>query len=996
MKIHIFLIATIYVLFSEKLIKWTTASTTQGGDTDTHQGTHEGTHQDTLPGPHPAPPPGASSDPGKDSNPGADSTLPKPPNSDTISPNPPDGDTKDTGSQGDADSSSSKIEIPALEKPENHKTIVSAMLKNYKGVKVTGTCGADFGLFLVPHIYVHVKSEDTEIELSSELAPPEMQTKFDKTQLKNFCVKDDTKKFDFIAYIYKDILVFKWKVYTEGSSTKQDVDEMKYLLPNLKQPITSIQVHSWTGTKESYILESKDYVLGEGMPEKCDAIATDCFLSGFIDIGKCFQCKLLMQEKNINDSCFKYVSSNQKELIKKQLKIIAQDDEESSEYHLSESIKNLLKNIYKKNNDDNKKKELLHFENVNSALKSELLNYCNLLKEVNMNGVLKDHQLGNVQDVFNNLTKLLEEHKEENDNVLYHKMKNEALCLKNVNDWMKNKTGLLLPQLSYDLTYKNNNFTEFTQNKSYTSQNIVDKLYCNHEYCNRLKDHNNCISKINVEDQKNCALSWAFASKYHLETIKCMKGYEPLNASVLYVANCVKNKNKDVCTEGSNPLVFLETIEEKGFLPTESNYPYDQSKVGDICPQLQNDWDNAFENTKVLDYNNGPFSVGTKGYIAYESEAFQKDMHSFVKLVKDEIMNKGSVIAYVKAENVLGYELNGKKVQNLCGDKTPDHVVNIVGYGNYINNKGEKKSYWIVRNSWGKYWGDDGYFKVDMYGPSTCEDNFIHTVVVFNVHVPVNEKFDKKEHDIYNYYLKTSPEFYHNLYYKTFNSNKEEKYMNKNSYVYGQDTPPESDTPSEADPPSESGEPLGRGAQHSTVSSPPVSETLSPPKESQTLSPPNGSQTGSSLSGGSQVTNPSLTQSTSSSSGQQEKGPLSTQGPSSAKGDPKETGQEASPAEGLSEELPTAKEVTSEEKIQIIHLLKHIKNSKIRRGLVKYNHEFEVGDNSCSRSTSKNAEMHEECVKICEKYWPECRGTAVPGYCLSTHDDKNECDFCYV
>ncbi|CZT98090.1 serine repeat antigen 4 [Plasmodium falciparum NF54] len=962
MKIHIFLIATIYVLFSEKLIKWTTASTTQGGDTDTHPGTPPGEGSDVSQGAGQD----ASQGAGQDANP--DPTLPKPPS-------PPADDTKDTGSQGDADSSSSKIEIPPLVKPENHKTIVSAMLKNYKGVKVTGTCGADFGLFLVPHIYVHVKSEDTEIELSSELAPPEMQTKFDKTQLKKFCVKDDTKKFDFIAYIYKDILVFKWKVYEEGLSKEQDVDEMKYLLPNLKQPITSIQVHSWTGTKESYILESKDYVLGEGMPEKCDAIATDCFLSGFTDIGKCFQCKLLMQEKNINDSCFKYVSSNQKELIKKQLKITAQDDEESSEYHLSESIKNLLKNIYKKNNDDNKKKELLHFENVNSALKSELLNYCNLLKEVNMNGVLKDHQLGNVQDVFNNLTKLLEEHKEENDNVLYHKMKNEALCLKNVNDWMKNKTGLLLPQLSYDLTYKNNNFTEFTQNKSYTSQNIVDKLYCNHEYCNRLKDHNNCISKINVEDQKNCALSWAFASKYHLETIKCMKGYEPLNASVLYVTNCLKNKNKDVCTEGSNPLVFLETIEEKGFLPTESNYPYDQSKVGDICPQLQNDWDNVFENTKVLDYNNGPFSVGTKGYIAYESEAFQKDMHSFVKLVKDEIMNKGSVIAYVKAENVLGYELNGKKVQNLCGDKTPDHVVNIVGYGNYINNKGEKKSYWIVRNSWGKYWGDDGYFKVDMYGPSTCEDNFIHTVVVFNVQVPINEKFDKKEHDIYNYYLKTSPEFYHNLYYKTFNSNKEEKSMNKNSYVYGQDT-----TPVENEAPRS-------GVQKPTE----LSST-----ESQTVSPPNESQTESLLSGGSQVTNPTLTQSTSSSSGQQETGPLSTQGLSPATGDPKGKEQEASPAEGLSGVLNPTKEVTSEEKIQIIHLLKHIKNSKIRRGLVKYNHEFEVGDNSCSRSTSKNAEMHDECVNICEKYWPECRGTAVPGYCLSTHDDKNECDFCYV
>ncbi|SOV20071.1 serine repeat antigen 4, putative [Plasmodium sp. gorilla clade G2] len=292
-----------------------------------------------------------------------------------------------------------------------------------------------------------------------------------------------------------------------------------------------------------------------------------------------------------------------------------------------------------------KKKELLDFENVNNDLKSELLNYCNLLKEVDMNNLLKDHELGNEEDIFNNLTKLLEEYKEENDNVLYHKMKNEALCLKNVNDWMKNKTGLVLPQLTYDLTDENNDFTEVTQNKNYTSENIVDKLYCNNEYCNRLKDHNNCVSKINVEDQKNCALSWAFASKYHLETIKCMKGYEPVNTSALYVANCV----------------FLQTVEEKGFLPTELNYPYDQSKVGDVCPEVQNDWDNAFENAKVLDYNNEPFSLGTKGYTAYESEHFEDNMDLFIDMVKREVQNKGSVIAYVKAENVLGYELKRKE-----------------------------------------------------------------------------------------------------------------------------------------------------------------------------------------------------------------------------------------------------------------------------------------------------------------------------------------------
>lgn len=45
-----------------------------------------------------------------------------------------------------------------------------------------------------------------------------------------------------------------------------------------------------------------------------------------------------------------------------------------------------------------------------------------------------------------------------------------------------------------------------------------------------------------------------------------------------------------------------------------------------------------------------------------------------------------------------------------------DHVVSIVGYG--VSEEGEK--YWIGRNSWGTYWGNEGYFRivrgVDMVG----------------------------------------------------------------------------------------------------------------------------------------------------------------------------------------------------------------------------------------------------------------------------------------
>lgn len=53
-----------------------------------------------------------------------------------------------------------------------------------------------------------------------------------------------------------------------------------------------------------------------------------------------------------------------------------------------------------------------------------------------------------------------------------------------------------------------------------------------------------------------------------------------------------------------------------------------------------------------------------------------------------------------------------------------NHGVLLVGYGSVTNEQvhyGQCKDYWIVRNSWGPNWGENGFFKLCADGVGSSE-----------------------------------------------------------------------------------------------------------------------------------------------------------------------------------------------------------------------------------------------------------------------------------
>jgi len=65
-----------------------------------------------------------------------------------------------------------------------------------------------------------------------------------------------------------------------------------------------------------------------------------------------------------------------------------------------------------------------------------------------------------------------------------------------------------------------------------------------------------------------------------------------------------------------------------------------------------------------------------------------------------------------------------------------NHGVAVVGYGEEKGRFGREKKYWIVKNSWGKNWGDHGFVKFAR-GKNLCK---IANAASYPIVVPSKEE----------------------------------------------------------------------------------------------------------------------------------------------------------------------------------------------------------------------------------------------------------------
>ncbi|KAJ4952040.1 hypothetical protein NE237_028872 [Protea cynaroides] len=188
-----------------------------------------------------------------------------------------------------------------------------------------------------------------------------------------------------------------------------------------------------------------------------------------------------------------------------------------------------------------------------------------------------------------------------------------------------------------------------------------------------------------VKDEGQCGSSWAFSAVAAVEGIHKIKTGELLNLSPQQLVSC--DNNSHGC-KGGSPIYAYEYIMEHGGITTWENYPYTGSNS------------NCDESKARL-----PPSVTIDSY------ALVPPTESALQFAV-ATMQPISVAIDATDMSFVHYK-SGIYSESKCGTRQ-NHAVTVVGYG-----REGGADYWIVKNSWGSKWGENGYIRMHR-GVDSC------------------------------------------------------------------------------------------------------------------------------------------------------------------------------------------------------------------------------------------------------------------------------------
>jgi len=189
-----------------------------------------------------------------------------------------------------------------------------------------------------------------------------------------------------------------------------------------------------------------------------------------------------------------------------------------------------------------------------------------------------------------------------------------------------------------------------------------------------------------VKDQAQCGSCWAFSATGSLEGQHFKKTGKLVSLSEQNLVDC---DDKSFGCMGGFMVNAFNYVKRNGGIDTEASYPY------------------TARDGKCL-FKKADIGATCTGYVNVK-QGSEKDLENAVATI-------GPISVAMDASHQ-SFQLykNGIYYEPECSSTQLDHGVLAVGYGATGG-----KDFWIVKNSWGKSWGTEGYFELARNKNNNC------------------------------------------------------------------------------------------------------------------------------------------------------------------------------------------------------------------------------------------------------------------------------------
>ncbi|CAN8328806.1 unnamed protein product [Cochlearia groenlandica] len=216
-----------------------------------------------------------------------------------------------------------------------------------------------------------------------------------------------------------------------------------------------------------------------------------------------------------------------------------------------------------------------------------------------------------------------------------------------------------------------------------------------------------------VKNQGSCGSCWSFSATGALEGANFLSTGKLVSLSEQQLVDCDHECDPEQagsCDSGCNGGLMNSAFEytlKTGGLMTEEDYPY-TGKDGPSC---------KLDKSKIV------ASVSNFSVVSIDEDQ-----------IAANLVKNGPLAVAINAAYMQTY-IGGVSCPYICARRL-NHGVLLVGYGAgaYAPARFKEKPYWIIKNSWGETWGENGFYKI-CKGRNICGvDSLVSTVSAATTH----------------------------------------------------------------------------------------------------------------------------------------------------------------------------------------------------------------------------------------------------------------------